>query len=566
MNQSKLRLRTLLYIAVPLALVFLFLVANRGAYEGYLHDDDLNNLGWTIYASPTDFLEGVLAPRFYPQNFRPTGHLFYHLMGKTAGLHFPPYVAVIHLLHLLSALLLWFLLRKLNAPPLAAFAGVLFFAFHMAVFDALWKPMYIFDVLCGFFCLLSLLSYAHRRFVLAFLFFWLAFKSKEHVVMLPAALACLEYWFGQQRYKRLVPFFLASLIFGLQGLFLNPNVDNAYTMRLSFAGLVRTIGFYSSLPFLVPYLGLVLILVPSSVRDRLAWFGLAFMSLLLFPLLLLPGRLFPAYFYVPLAGLALVIAACSARRHPALIAAFFLLWLPYNYKLLRENRRAALTLAHQNRAYVSGLAEFTRAQPGINHYIHDGAPAAMRVWGIEGALRYLTRDGDIEVSSLGNVNLREAAQKGSVALLTWEPSTLKLHAVSKLADEPEASYITIGRETPIWQLEDGWYPLERHFRWTRPVASARLHRPPTARQFELVVNVGPDYIKDVRLSRVEVLLDGRSIGHAEFTRNGWQTVRWDLPPATAGPVEIELRVTPAYKPTPTDPRTLGIAVGAFGFR
>ena len=59
--------------------------------------------------------------------------------------------------------------------------------------------MYAFDLFCATFCLLSLLCWIKRRWVLSFLAFWLAYKSKELAVMLPAILACYELWFGKRQ-------------------------------------------------------------------------------------------------------------------------------------------------------------------------------------------------------------------------------------------------------------------------------------------------------------------------------------------------------------------------------
>ena len=94
--------------------------------------------------------------------------------------------------HLLNVWLLWLVARRLGAPPFAAAAACLFFGLHMALFDDFWKPMYIFDVLCATFCLLSLWCYASERWVLSFAAFWLAYKSKELAVMLPAVLLVLR--------------------------------------------------------------------------------------------------------------------------------------------------------------------------------------------------------------------------------------------------------------------------------------------------------------------------------------------------------------------------------------
>ena len=164
----------------------LFLAMNRGAYRGYFSDDEVDNLSWTPFVSGVGFAKALATPLFLEYNFRPVGHFYFKEMEKYFGLDFPKYVLGIHVFHLFNAWLLWVLARRLGAAPFSAGAAVLFFAFHMALFDALWKPMYVFDVLCGTLCLLSIVFYTGRRWVLSFLAFWMAYKSKELAVTLPA--------------------------------------------------------------------------------------------------------------------------------------------------------------------------------------------------------------------------------------------------------------------------------------------------------------------------------------------------------------------------------------------
>ena len=143
-------------------------------------------------------------------------------MGSLAGFHFAAYVAMLQAFHIATALLLWLFLRRLGLPPLPAALGFAFFALHVATLPAYWKPMYIFDVLCGFWVILALLLYQRNRFFLSLLCAWLAFKSKEMELMLPVVLLLYEWCFGREKnsgklhWKPLVPFFLMSFSFGLQ--------------------------------------------------------------------------------------------------------------------------------------------------------------------------------------------------------------------------------------------------------------------------------------------------------------------------------------------------------------
>ena len=97
------------------AFAALFLAVNRDAYRGYFQDDEIDNLSWTPYLPASDYLKAVLTPRYFPNNFRPVGHYYFHVVEELAGLDFPVYVAVLHGFHLLNVWLLWLVARRLDA-------------------------------------------------------------------------------------------------------------------------------------------------------------------------------------------------------------------------------------------------------------------------------------------------------------------------------------------------------------------------------------------------------------------------------------------------------------------
>jgi hypothetical protein len=427
--------------------------------------------------------------------------------------------------------------------------------------------MYVFDVLCATFCLLSLLLYAHGRIVWSFVAFWLAYKSKELAVMLPFVLVCYEFWLGRKRWKPLVPFVAAALSFGLQGLLLNPNrnLDNDYTFRFTPAALATTVRFYSGRLFLIPFGGLALAAAPLLTRDRRIWFGLAAMLLFFFPLALLPGRLFGAYCYVPLIGLALAGAVLANADRWRLTAAFFLLWIPWNYAHLRWYRKQALAIAAENRRYVTELIRFAANAPDIRTFLYDDRPPALNVWGIHGALQYVYKRSDLRLACIDDPDGQSALRDPALAVLSWDQLRSRLSVIARGPGTPDAAFIRMDRATPLWQLENGWYPLEAHYRWIRPEATARLFRPERAAGFELTVNIGPDLIRDIGRTEVRVLVGGQLVGTRQFVTNGWQTVRWGLTPSAAGPVEVKFQVQPVYRPSNRDPRPLGLAIGSFGF-
>jgi hypothetical protein len=545
-------------------MALLFLIANRGAYKGYFQDDELDNLSWAPQISNATFAQALLTPKFLSHNFRPVGHYYFHLMGLYGGLNFPQHLIPIHALHFLNVWLLWMIVRRMGVAPFGATAGCLFFAFHMAVFDVYWKPMYVFDLLCTTFCLLSFLCYIERRLLLSFVAFWLAYKSKELAVMLPAVLLCYEFWLGKRRWKPLVPFFMVSLSFGLQALLLNKNENNDYTFHFGPLSVFKSARFYASAVLLVPFAGFALPVLPFFTRDRRVWFGIATMSLFFLPLAFLRERTFTAYCYLPLVGLAVAAAAICETRHRGLVAIFFLLWIPWNEFNLRLNRRHALAVADENRAYVSAVAEAARANPDTRLFVYDGAPSSFHRWGIEGALRLLYHAGDIRLVNIEDRDAQKILQSDRVLILSWDAPTRKLSVTARAPGVADVSYITMDRRTPLWQLIRGWYPLENTFRWIQPDAMARLRRPADARRFELIVNTSPEQIREIGHTEVNVKLDGIPIGPRQFSGRGWQTARWDLPPAREGVTEVEFHVTPAYRAA-TDPRVLGVAVVAFGF-
>ncbi len=558
------RYRTILLFILSAAL---FLVANRGAYRGYFADDEFDNLALTRAIGTGDAAESLLSPRYFENNFRPTGHFFFRWMAQSAGLNYPPYVAAIQLLHLANIALLWLILRRLMLPFWAAAAGTLVFTFHMAAFDIYWKPAYIFDLLCGTFCLLALLLWLHDRWILSLISFWLAYRSKEIAVMLPLVLAAYELLIGKRRWLRLAPFFLISLWFGIQGLSLSLHLQNtSYSMHYDPSALGKSLLFYASRLFLLPFPAaavcslLVLMLIAVLTRDRTVWFGWIAFGALLTPMLLLSEHLFSAYLYVPLIGIGIAIAALATHRRAAVpIALLLALWIPWNYVNLRRLRREALSQVDDRRNYFATLARLTGAQPDLTKFLYFDGPLLQ--YGATGAIRWLHRGAEITMSRVDSPEAPKLMQQPSLAVLYWNKAAHRLEPIIRRPETRDASYIEIGSHAPVWQLVGGWLPSEGAYQWTRPHATARLLRPENATGFELTVNIGRQYIERIRRSHVEVALNGKRVGAADFDHNGWQTVRWKLDPSPAGAVEVTFDTSPPYPGA--DP--LGSAIVAFGF-
>jgi hypothetical protein len=401
-----------------LLLAALFLYLNRDAYRGYFSDDDINSMAWTRWAPGSEYLKATLMPTV-AYSYRAVGFYFFHFADRIFGLDFPKYVAVIHVIHLITVWLLWMLMRRLGCRPALAGAACVFFALHAALFGAVWQPMYVFDLLCGMFSIGSILLWSDGRWLLSFAAFWLAYKSKEMAVMLPFVLLCYEFCFGGRRWWRLAPFVAASLWFAGQSLLMSPQPGD-YSFHFTPETLARTAPFYAWNVFLDPYLVVLLPIGLIIARNRRACFGLAMMALFFFPLLWLPGRIFSAYCYLPLAGVAIALAGMSEDARPAALALVLLLWMPHDIHWLKQQRRETLREDQDARVWLTTLHRFSDSRPPVNGFVYEGVPDGFHSWGPEAAVKYFSRTLDATVPPINSAEGAEILRRGHVAILDWD--------------------------------------------------------------------------------------------------------------------------------------------------
>lgn len=402
-----------------------FLILNRQAYQGYFQDDEINSMAWTRWGPVTDFLKGALTPVF-AGSFRAVGFFYFRVTEKLFGLHFPGYVAVIHAIHLWNVWMVWLLIRKLGTAAPAACAGTAFFALHMALFDVFWKPMFVFDLLCGSFCLASMLLWIRGNWIASFAAFWLAYRSKEVAVMLPLVLAWYEVWSGRRRWAPLVPFAAASLWFAVQALVLSPVEAPAYRFHWSRGALAQTVPFYAGRVFLAPYAGFLLPVAAAVARSRRAWFGLGMMALFFFPLVCLPGRIFSAYCYVPFIGLAVALAGLAERVKMPAMTVLLVAWMALDIHSLRAQSAVTLRQDRDIREWMTAAGHFARSRPEVHEYVYDGLPEGFYPFGAEATLRYYRRTLDVPLAPAGSPEEAGFGRNGPVALLRWDGHRLEI--------------------------------------------------------------------------------------------------------------------------------------------
>lgn len=489
-----------------------FFVANRHAFSGFFSADDLDTLTWAAALSWRSYAEGLLSLGSDDGNFRPTGAFLYQLLFRMAGFQYAPYVAAAWSLHFAAAGLLFWLLRRILIPALPAFAGTLFFAFHPALFDAWWKPMFWFDVLCALFSVVALLAWHANRPVPAMLAFWLAIKSKEHAVLLPLALAALRpsWW--------LLPFAAASLAVGVQGILFGIQQKAAYRLTLSGDALRQTIPFYA--PWLAP------LLAAPAVRF---WFPLALLATLA-PLLLLPTRLFTVYLYLPALGVATALAAIFARLPRAVYLPLLAAWFVYTYLHLRDYRRIELDIARENRAYFTQV--MAQSPTTTRHFFRDGDPRRFEPWGVDASLRHAGFPRNLTTSAL---DIQTGWQDPNSVVLSWDRITRQL-----LVSPYPATlrpFLQMTDRDAVWQLDRGFLPLEGSVRPIRDSAVLRLAKPPVPRRLHLSWRGLPT----ARPNELNILLNNQWLGAFPYQPGQAYATSWPIPWPLADTVVVELR-------------------------
>ena len=540
-----------------LAILTIFVIANRAALEGYFSGDDLDNLSWATIMGTSGLIHEFVTPVFSESNTRPTGALFYRLAGLSFGLDFPRYIPFLFAIHVANAALLFLLIRRRQLPEPATWAATIFFLCHAALLEAWWKPMYIFDLLAATFCLATWLLFTTRYWPLALLSFWLAYKSKEVALFFPVVLA-FDNW------RRAIPFFAISASFGLQALRINATRDSTYTLRFNLASLATTLPFYAKQAYIDKYGALLLAPLLYFARNRDVMKSAAGTLALLIPLLFLPARLFSVYLYVPMIPAAVGIAYLFAKIPPKALAVGLVLWLGLNFTTLRAKRKTEIAIAQESRSWVTQLAVANKSAPLANPAYYENAPPGLQLYGMVGALRLITHNPGAEILDPAKEEDRLRAKDRELPTISWFRPTQRLTIIPHSLAEAKLSHLEFQVPSTAWQLKSGFYELENGFRWTAPSATLMLAAPKDATAIQVRFNIGQPIIDAVHKIDFKIYVNNQLEGQASFTERSIPILTFPLKHPVSGPVEVHLESSPGYTP-PADGRTLGVAIIAIGF-
>jgi hypothetical protein len=199
----------------------------------------------------------------------------------------------------------------------------------------------------------------------------------------------------------------------------NRAVDSLSDYAISFApwAVWKSLSFYSSAIFFVPFAGLAIFALPLFMRDKRLYIGLAITASMLLPMLGLFNRLRAVYWYVPLVGVAVVIAVIGSRLQRWAVVLAVLLWLPLNYAAVKEKRREVLAMADESRWFLTGLQQFKRSAGPLKAIVYEDTPEHLHV-GIDAAMQ-LVFGRNVQSAWIDDPKARVLMNDVPMAVVTW---------------------------------------------------------------------------------------------------------------------------------------------------
>ena len=570
--------------------------------------------------------DGLLRTLFQPTvqgTWRPLSErVFFLTFGALFGSDALPYRIWVFLTMFANLALAESVTARLTGSRAAGFWAAIFWVANSKLAVVMsWTCEYIL-VACGFFLLLALhffLRYIEtderRYYVWTSAAFLTGFLAMETNIVFPALAGSYALLCARKYFRRTLPFFGASALYGVLHFALAPNQGTvAYTMHFDSA-IPATLWTYWRRSFepvdqrnlsLLPTALSAVLMVACTVAllafviyqaRRKQWLALvlfAWYAIVLGPVVPLRNHITDYYLTLPalclgmLGGYALAWAwrgSLAWKPLSALLAVGFIVQhVPVGRAVAewyRERGRA-------QQALVLGVARAHELHPG-KVILLDGIDDAL-FWG---AIQqrpflflgipnvYLTPGSEATISPhpeldevSGFVLPADEARRGldRDQIVVYRAGDGPLRNITHHYEPPAgpaaaSGPLRINMSDPLVadRLGPGWYPFESGFRWMGRAASVRMPGPRTAGQKLYVTAICPAAQMKSGPLTMTVTVDGVRLAPLQFTKgNAESTFDFPLPPETAGKSDIDITVEVSRTVrVGEDLRDLGLAFGRF---
>jgi len=617
------KLLTVAYWAVP---SILCLILYWPGLRAWFQQDDFvwlnlpnQALGW----------DGLLRMLFQPTTqgtWRPLSErAFFLAFGAIFGSDALPYRIWVFLTMFANLALAESVTARLTRSRAAGFWAAIFWLANSKLATVMsWTCEYIL-VACGFFLLLALhffLRYIEtgerRYYAWTWAAFLTGFLAMETNIVFPALAGSYALLCARSHFRRTLPFFAASAVYGVLHLMLAPNRGTVpYTMHFDGA-IPATLWTYwrrtfepidlSHLSPVPPGAGVALMagctvaLLAFTIYQarRKQWLAVVLFGWYAFtlaPVVPLRDHIMGYYLTLPamclamLGGYALVWAwhqGVAWKALSAVLAAGFIVQqAPVGRRMaewFRERSAAA-------EALVLGVARAHELHPGkvilldgIDDQLFWGAiqqgpfmflriPDVYLTPGSEGSISQHPEIDDVTKFVLPADETRRGLNAGRVVV--YYAGNGPLQNITRQYMPPAAAAaasgplrIDLGDPLAADRLGQGWYPAEPGMRWMARTASVRMPGPSSAGRKLYVTAICPEaQLKDGPLE-MTVTVDGVRMAPVQFTKgNAESTFNFPLPPGTAVKSDIDITIEVGRTVRAgADLRDLGLAFGRFEIR
>lgn len=274
--------------------------------------------------------------------------------------------------HLLNAILVYYLFRRLCSNELASIASTLLYVVHPALTEAVNSPGFREDLIATTFVFLSILLYMRESFLLSIISYCLALLSKESAFPLPLLIISYDYLYKQKSFPRRYLWFFLTALFYLYirfFLFYNPLLEKQTTnlpILIRFTSIPSIIFYYIRLllfpiplsadyatfdfilnpnPYLTAISIIVLLIFLLQMRrgafDRAAIFGICWFLFTLIPVLNIIPIVDPfaeRFVYLPAVGFALFLGNLFMTKAPNYIRLSLVLFIVLSFSVITYQR------------------------------------------------------------------------------------------------------------------------------------------------------------------------------------------------------------------------------------